>query len=169
MELADIELRRHHVRLTHYLAPGLPKVLVDPILIEQVLINLLKNAAESIEQAQRPSARRRVELRVVPKEIEGLAVVEFAVLDSGRGLTPEIMGRLFEAFYSTKAEGMGIGLKLCRSIIESHQGRLDAENLYNADEILGCRFTFWIPSAPLISAPPAALPQARSEDVRASP
>ena len=133
MELADIELRRHHVRLTHYLAPNLPAILVDPILIEQVLINLLKNAAESIEQAQRPSARRRVELRVSGKTLEGQSVVEFAVLDSGRGLTPEIMGRLFEAFYSTKAEGMGIGLKLCRSIIESHQGRLEAENLYNDD------------------------------------
>ena len=155
MELADIELRRHHVRLTHYLAPNLPAILVDPILIEQVLINLLKNAAESIEQAQRPSARRRVELRVSGKTLEGQSVVEFAVLDSGRGLTPEIMGRLFEAFYSTKAEGMGIGLKLCRSIIESHQGRLEAENLYNDDEILGCRFTFWIPSAPLLTSLPA--------------
>ena len=155
MELADIELRRHHVRLTHYLAPNLPAILVDPILIEQVLINLLKNAAESIEQAQRPSARRRVELRVSAKVLEGQSVVEFAVLDSGRGLTPETMARLFEAFYSTKAEGMGIGLKLCRSIIESHQGRLEAENLYNDDEILGCRFTFWIPSAPLLTSLPA--------------
>jgi signal transduction histidine kinase len=73
------------------------------------------------------------------------------------------MARLFEAFYSTKAEGMGIGLKLCRSIIESHQGRLEAENLYNADEILGCRFTFWIPSAPLLTSPPATEPQATTE------
>jgi PAS domain S-box-containing protein len=163
MELADIELRRHHVRLTHYLAPGLPAIVVDPILIEQVLINLLKNAAESIEQAQRPSARRRVELRVSAKVLDGQSVVEFAVLDSGRGLTPETMARLFEAFYSTKSEGMGIGLKLCRSIIESHQGRLEAENLYNADEILGCRFTFWIPSAPLLTSPPATQAQATTE------
>jgi C4-dicarboxylate-specific signal transduction histidine kinase len=163
MELADIELRRHHVRLTHYLAPGLPAIVVDPILIEQVLINLLKNAAESIEQAQRPSARRRVELRVSAKVLEGQSVVEFAVLDSGRGLTPETMARLFEAFFSTKAEGMGIGMILCRSIIESHQGRLEAENLYNADEILGCRFTFWIPSAPLLTSPPANEPQATTE------
>jgi signal transduction histidine kinase len=148
MELADIELRRHHVRLSHYLAPGLPKIMVDPILIEQVLINLLKNAAESIEQAARPTARRRVELRVSrqqePGQSEGM--VEFAVLDSGHGLSPENSKRLFEAFYSTKAEGMGIGLKLCRSIVESHQGRLEAENLYNGQEVLGCRFTFWLPA-----------------------
>ena len=151
MELAEIELRRHHVRLSHYIAARLPQVMVDPILIEQVLINLMKNAAESIEHAQLPTARRSVELRVVPKTIENQQVVEFSVLDSGRGLSPEVMGRLYEAFYSTKAEGMGIGLKLCRSIVESHQGRLEAENLYNGADVTGCRFTFWIPVSPLIS------------------
>ena len=156
MELADIELRRHHVRLSHYIAARLPEVMVDPILIEQVLINLMKNAAESIEQAHLPTARRSVELRVVPKTIENQSVVEFSVLDSGRGLSPEVMGRLYEAFYSTKAEGMGIGLKLCRSIVESHQGRMEAENLYNASDVVGCRFTFWIPVSPLLgSALPA--------------
>ena len=149
MELAEIELRRHHVRLTHYIAARLPQIMVDPILIEQVLINLMKNAAESIEQAHLPTASRSVELRVVPKIIEVQQVVEFSVLDSGRGLSPEVMGRLFEAFYSTKPEGMGIGLKLCRSIVESHQGRLQAENLYNGADVTGCRFTFWIPVSPL--------------------
>jgi PAS domain S-box-containing protein len=149
MELAEIELRRHRVRLSYYIAARLPQVMVDPILIEQVLINLMKNAAESIEQAQLPTARRSVELRVVPKTINDQNIVEFAVIDSGRGLSPEVMGRLFEAFYSTKAEGMGIGLKLCRSIVESHHGRLQAENLYNGAELTGCRFTFWIPVSPL--------------------
>ena len=156
MELADIELRRHHVRLSHYIAARLPAIMVDPILIEQVLINLMKNAAESIAHAHLPTARRSVELRVIPKVIEDQSVVEFSVLDSGRGLSPEVKARLFEAFYSTKAEGMGIGLKLCRSIVESHQGRMEAENLYNGDEVVGCRFTFWIPVTPLLSpAPPA--------------
>ncbi|OYY93022.1 MAG: PAS domain-containing sensor histidine kinase [Polaromonas sp. 28-63-22] len=150
MELADIELRRHHVRLSHYIAARLPQIMVDPILIEQVLINLMKNAAESIEHAHLPTARRSVELRVVPKRIDDQNVVEFSVLDSGLGLSPEVKGRLFEAFYSTKAEGMGIGLKLCRSIVESHQGRMQAENLYNGEEIVGCRFTFWIPVKPLL-------------------
>jgi PAS domain S-box-containing protein len=70
MELADIELRRHHVRLSHYIAARLPEIMVDPILIEQVLINLMKNAAESIEQAHLPTARRSVELRVVPKPLK---------------------------------------------------------------------------------------------------
>jgi PAS domain S-box-containing protein len=152
LELADIELRRHHVRLSHYSAARLPALLVDPILIEQVLINLMKNAAESIEQAQRPNSRRTVELRVVPKQIENQSVVEFSILDSGKGLSTEVSARLYEAFYSTKAEGMGIGLKLCRSIVESHQGRMHAENLYNAGEVVGCRFTFWLPVTPPLTS-----------------
>ncbi len=151
MELAEIELRRHHVRLSHYIAARLPTLIVDPILIEQVLINLMKNGAESIAQARLPAARRNVELRVVPKQINDQSVVEFSVIDSGNGLSPEVMTRLYDAFYSTKAEGMGIGLKLCRSIVESHQGRLEAENLYNGGEVAGCQFTFWIPVAPRLS------------------
>ena len=164
MELAEIELRRHHVRLSHYIAARLPAIVVDPILIEQVLFNLMKNAAESIAQAQCSTAQRCVELRVVPKIIEDQSVVEFSVSDSGRGLPPEVMARLFEAFYSTKAEGMGIGLKLCRSIVESHQGRLEAVNLYNGDAIVGCRFTFWIPVVPPFSSLPAASVNAAVKD-----
>ncbi|NQW81284.1 MAG: PAS domain S-box protein [Polaromonas sp.] len=151
LELAEIELRRHNVRLTHYIAARLPPIQVDPILIEQVLINLMKTAAESIEQAKRPSSRRSVELRVVPKQIEEQSVIEFSILDSGQGLSAEVSTRLYEAFYSTKAEGMGIGLKLCRSIVESHQGRMRAENIYNAEEVVGCRFTFWLPVKPLLT------------------
>jgi PAS domain S-box-containing protein len=153
VELADIELRRRNVRLSHYVAARLPTLLVDPILIEQVLVNLLKNAAESIDNAQRPAARRTVELRVVPKHVEALPVVEFSVQDSGAGLAPEVMDRLYEAFFTTKVEGMGIGLNLCRTIIESHQGRMQAENLYNGSEVTGCRFSFWIPVSSATNPP----------------
>ena len=145
VELAGFELRRRNVRLNHYMAARLPLLHVDPILIEQVLVNLLKNAAESVDNAQRASGRRSVELRVVPKQVDGQNVVEFSVLDTGQGLSPEVMQRLYEAFFSTKAEGMGIGLNLCRTIIESHQGRVQAENLYNGSEVSGCRFSFWLP------------------------
>ncbi len=147
VELVGIELRRRNVRLSHYVAARLPKLMVDPILIEQVLVNLMKNAAESIDHSHRPTARRHVELRVVPKRVGEQPVIEFSVLDSGKGLAPEVMERLYEAFFSTKAEGMGIGLNLCRSIVESHQGRMQAENLYNGTEVTGCRFSFWIPLA----------------------
>jgi PAS domain S-box-containing protein len=145
VELAEIELRRRNVRLSHYIAARLPKLMVDPILIEQVLVNLLKNAAESIEHAKRPASRRSVELRVIPKQVDAQPVVEFSVLDSGAGLAPEVMDRLYEAFFSTKVEGMGIGLNLCRTIVESHQGRMQAENIYNGTDVAGCRFSFWIP------------------------
>jgi signal transduction histidine kinase len=145
VELAEIELRRRNVRLSHYVAARLPKLLVDPILIEQVLVNLMKNAAESIDSAQRPTGKRQVELQVGPKVINGHDVVHFSVTDTGKGLPPEVLEHLYEAFFSTKAEGMGIGLNLCRSIVESHQGRITAENLYNAGEVEGCCFSFWIP------------------------
>ena len=145
LELADIEMRRRQVLLTHHIAAHLPKLLVDPILIEQVLINLIKNAAESIDTANRPLEQRQVDLRIVPKHIDDQLVVEFSVTDTGQGLPPEAIERVYEAFFSTKVEGMGIGLNLCRSIIESHHGRIAAENLYNGDEVSGCRFSFWIP------------------------
>lgn len=145
MELAEIELRRFNVRLNHYVAARLPVILVDPILIEQVLVNLLRNAAESIDMAARQTSHRIVELRVVPRRIEEKPVVEFSVQDTGNGLAPEVMARLYEAFYSTKADGMGIGLSLCRSIVESHMGRMTAENIYNGTGVTGCRFSFWIP------------------------
>ena len=159
VELAEIELRRRNVKLTQYVAPGLPTLLVDPILIEQVLLNLLKNAAESVDAAQRPTSQRIVKLRVATTRIEDKPVVEFMVIDSGGGIPPEVMARLYEAFYSTKAEGMGIGLSLCRSIVESHMGRMKAENLYNGEVVTGCCFTFWIP----IAEPLPATPRQRAE------
>jgi PAS domain S-box-containing protein len=145
VELAEIELRRFNVRLNHYVAARLPPLMVDPILIEQVLINLLRNAAESIDMALRQTSQRIVELRVVPKTVDDKRVVEFSVQDTGKGLAPEVQARLYEAFYSTKADGMGIGLSLCRSIVESHLGRMSAENLYNGNDVSGCRFSFWVP------------------------
>ena len=147
VELAGIELRRNNVRLTQYVAARLPSLMADSILIEQVLVNLMKNGAESIANASRPPAQRSVELRVVPLQIDGVDGVEFSVQDTGKGLAPEVLERLFEAFFSTKEQGMGMGLNLCRSIVEAHQGRMQAENIYNGPEVTGCRFTFWLPLA----------------------
>ena len=120
--------------------------MVDPILIEQVLLNLLKNAAEAIDNAELPSSRRNIELRVIPRHSpEEGGVIEFSVTDMGPGLKEEVIARLYEAFFSTKADGMGIGLSLCRSIIESHRGRIRAQNIYNGTVISGCRFSFTLP------------------------
>jgi len=109
LELAEIELRRRHVRLSHYVAARLPLLMVDPILIEQVLINLMKNAAESIDNANRPAERRHVELRVVPRQIDGQDVVEFSVTDTGQGLPPEAIDRVYEAFFPPRSKAWALG------------------------------------------------------------
>ena len=147
VDLADIELRRRQVKLSLFVSERLARLHVDPILIEQVLINLLKNAAEAIEHAQRPINQRYVELQVMPKEFEGQSVVEFSVSDSGSGMQADVIERVFEAFYTTKKDGMGIGLNLCRTIVESHQGRMSAENIYNGKVAVGCRISFWLPAS----------------------
>jgi PAS domain S-box-containing protein len=146
VDLASIELRRRNVAIHTYVAQRLPTLMVDPILIEQVVLNLLKNAAEAIDAARMPPARRNIELRVVPRHTpEEGGVIEFSVTDMGPGIKDEVISRLYEAFFSTKAEGLGIGLSLCRSIIESHRGRIRAQNLYNGASVVGCSFTFTLP------------------------
>lgn len=166
VELAGIELRRRNIAIHTYVAQRLPQLLVDPILIEQVLLNLLKNAAEAIDNAKLPVSRRHIELRVVPKHTPELGGhVEFSVTDMGPGLPEEVLGRMYEAFFSTKVDGMGIGLGLCRSIVESHQGRIRAENLYNGSAIVGCRFAFTIP----VDIPRPETPSGNSMNTAATP
>ncbi|MEO7852175.1 MAG: PAS domain S-box protein [Rubrivivax sp.] len=164
VELASIEMRRRNVTIRTYVAQRLPTLMVDPILIEQVLMNLLKNSAEAIDMAQMPATRRNIELRVVPRHTpEEGGVIEFSVTDMGPGLQGEVISRLYEAFFSTKAEGLGIGLSLCRSIVESHRGRMRAQNLYNGAAVSGCRFTFTLPvETPVrddVTAPAEAPPE----------
>ena len=146
LDLAGFEMRRRRVTLNSTVSQRLPTLMVDPILIEQVLLNLLKNAAEAIDSAHMPQSRRHVDLRVQQRKTDeqGL-IIEFSVTDSGPGMREDMLGRLFEAFHSSKAEGLGIGLSLCRSIIESHHGRITAENLYNEGTVVGCRFVFTLP------------------------
>jgi len=114
ISFAEIDARKRQVDIEQHLPENLPDAMADPILIEQVLLNLLKNGVEAMEQSE-----YRV-LHVVVSEQSSL--IEIAVIDRGHGLKdPE---RLFEPFYSTKSEGLGMGLNICRTIIESHHGRL---------------------------------------------
>src|SRR5690606_2028370 len=145
-DLAGFEMRRRRVTLNSTIGPRLPTLMVDPILVEQVLLNLLKNAAEAIDSAHMPQSRRHVDLRVQQRRTsDDDHVIEFSVIDSGPGIEEGALARLFEAFHSSKAEGLGIGLSLCRSIIESHHGRITAENLYNGTTVTGCKFAFTLP------------------------
>jgi len=110
----------------------------DPILLQQVLINLLKNSIEAMRDLA-PGHQRVVALRVSVVD----AAIEFSVSDRGPGIREDLQGRLFEPFFTTKTEGMGIGLNICRSIVESHQGQLWAERPDDG----GSRFRFTVPVA----------------------
>ena len=94
--------------------------------------------------------------------VEEGEVIEFSVTDMGPGLQPEVLARLYEAFFSTKAEGLGIGLSLCRYIIESHRGRIKAQNIYNGETVSGFRFVFTLP------VETAAIPQLPSSHLAAT-
>ncbi|MEJ7137463.1 PAS domain-containing sensor histidine kinase [Amphibiibacter pelophylacis] len=151
LDLAQIELRKRQVQLRLYVAQHLPRLHVDPILIQQVLLNLVKNAAEAVDGAAMPVNRRDIELSVLPRHSAGRGgEIEFAVTDHGPGLPEEVEHRLFEAFFSTKQEGLGIGLALCRSIIESHQGTMTARNVRSgaggqSGPVRGCSIRFTLP------------------------
>jgi len=111
---ADIDARKRQITIQQELPEHLPDVIADPILIEQVLLNLLKNGVEAMEDSDYHTLHVIVSIRG--------PLIEIAVHDRGYGLRdPE---RLFEPFYSTKSEGLGMGLNICRTIIESHHGRL---------------------------------------------
>ena len=84
-----------------------------------------------------------MEVQIVPKVIVQQEVVLFSVTDSGEGIPAEVMARVFEAFYTTKSEGMGMGLNICRTIVEFHEGRLWVESA----EPTGCVFRFTLPLA----------------------
>jgi len=165
--LAEIETRKYRMRIVIDLRARLPIVYVDPVLIEQVLINLLKNAAEAMH-AHQPDAVDPV-IRVVVRD-HG-ETVRISVIDQGPGVDESIAERLFEPFYSTKSDGMGMGLNICRSIIESHRGRLWVENNVESDgTVLGCTFNVSLPtSATGEATPPAAMPNATSREPHLHP
>jgi C4-dicarboxylate-specific signal transduction histidine kinase len=117
--LSDGELRRNGVSLRTEMPGDLPPVVVDRILLQQVILNLVMNAMEAMRAV---SDRVRV-LRIRAEEQPSGNIVVL-VQDSGVGVDPAHLSRIFEAFYTTKAEGIGMGLTISRSIIEAHGGRL---------------------------------------------
>jgi two-component system sensor kinase FixL len=117
--LVQRELMRHRVRLTLDLDEGLPPVVADRVQLQQVMINLVVNAIQAMETVVgRP---REIAIRA-GRDADGRVLV--AVRDSGVGLDTATAGRLFDPFYTTKSGGMGMGLSICRSIMEAHGGRI---------------------------------------------
>lgn len=125
IRLVANEARMRHVTLQHLTGQDLPLVLAEPIRLQQVILNLTTNAIEAVESM--PEVRR-VELRTLIGQNE-MAVLE--VWDSGPGIPPEKINVIFEPFYTTKREGLGFGLSICRSIVNSFDGKLTAENAVN--------------------------------------
>jgi len=110
-------------------------VLIDKVQIQQVVVNLMRNAIEAMEV----SDRREL---TVSTELAEDGVITISVADSGPGIAPELADRLFQPFVTTKAQGMGVGLSICRSIVEAHSGRLWVE----ANPEGGTIFRFTVPS-----------------------
>lgn len=134
LDLAEIDARKRRIKIEANVPDDLPNVLADPILIEQVLLNLVKNGLEAMVNSEADTLYVNAYLH--DKQIE------VRVVDRGHGLKePE---RLFEPFFSTKSEGLGMGLNICRTIIESHHGRLWAETNPEGGTI----FRFLLPCAP---------------------
>jgi two-component system sensor kinase FixL len=120
--------------------------------LQQVLLNLVTNACNAIANAEPKSRKLFVRTSALP---EGVCLT---VADRGRGIPPEILPRIFEPFYSTRPEGMGLGLTVCRAIIEAHHGRLWAEN--NPEG--GATFHFMLPAVASDNKSPASVRVAAS-------
>jgi C4-dicarboxylate-specific signal transduction histidine kinase len=130
------ELQRSRVILQAELSDDLPSVIADRVQLQQVILNLLRNASDAMNDVDdRP---RELVIRTARDEDDR---VRLTVRDTGVGFDPQAVDRLFDAFYTTKNDGMGIGLSVSRSIIESHHGRLWAE----PNDGPGATFSFSIP------------------------
>ncbi len=154
--LVTLQARKTGVRLHIDCPPDLPQVWCDRTMVEQVLLNLARNGMQAM-QALPAGQARELRLSVRPSDSPELGMgLEFAVADAGVGIGPEVLAQLFTPFFTTKAEGMGLGLSLCRTVIEQHGGRLQ----HRALQPSGTEFFFSLALASASERPaPQALPQ----------
>jgi two-component system sensor histidine kinase DctS len=134
----EADARKRRVAIEAEL-PAAPQVLADRLMLEQVLLNLIRNGMEAM--AATPVGSRVLSVRLEPGDGEVAVVVS----DNGCGLTPEAREKMFTAFFTTKPEGLGVGLSICRSIIEFHRGRLWAEENPRSPTGTGTIFRFTLP------------------------
>ena len=130
-----VELQRNGVELQIALDEGLPRVECDPVQLQQVILNLVMNAIEAMQTVE--PRLLRIELKSVPPQ-----TVRVLVQDTGKGVDPLHLDRIFRPLVTTKERGMGMGLSICRSIIESHYGRIWVE----AAAPRGAIFQFELPT-----------------------
>ena len=148
--LVEIEAHRHRLSIQSEIAENLPVVNLDPVLILQVVVNLLKNALDSVREAYPLSSRWSAPPVRISTDLDTSifpAMLRIQVTDAGGGIPENALERIFEPFFSTKSDGMGMGLNICRSIIESHHGRLWATNVQDSEQtkLAGCTFTILLP------------------------
>jgi len=143
--LARNAITKNGVSVRTRLAEGLFPVHGDRVQLQQVILNLVLNAAEAMSQVEAGSR----ELLISTEQTQGNGVLVM-VRDSGPGIDPERIERVFEAFYSTKTSGMGMGLSICRSIIHAHGGRLWADT----NEPRGAVFQFILPAEKTLASSP---------------
>jgi len=136
--LVDSEIQRHNAAVRVVLAPDLPPVYCDRVQLQQVLINLVMNGLEAMDRVS--DRRRQLTVRSVPREGRNVRV---SVQDAGTGIDARSADQLFDAFFTTKSGGMGMGLSISRSIIEEHGGRLWAA----PNPRFGATFHFELPAA----------------------
>ena len=136
--LARSAITKNGVSVQTRLTEGSLPVQVDRVQVQQVVLNLILNAVEAMASVE--AGARELLISTKQNETNGIVV---AVGDSGPGIDPENLDRVFEAFYTTKSSGVGMGLSICRSIIEAHGGRLWAD----ANKPRGAIFQFTLPNA----------------------
>ena len=137
-ELLRDEGRRRGIVLVSELAPELPNLWGDLVQLQQVLVNLVRNAFEAVAAAE------PVDPTVIMKISKSQSGdVEFRVTDNGEGIPPERLGAIFDAYFSTRAGGLGMGLAISRTIVEAHHGRIDVESAPG----LGTTFCVTLPAA----------------------
>ncbi len=143
MPLVQLQAHKLQVRVETKFDEGLSPLLCDRTMVEQVLLNLVRNGMQAMDH---PNCRKRLLTIQVKRAAssDSHGWVEFCIIDMGVGISQDIAQRLFTPFFTTKAEGMGLGLSLCRTVVEQHGGHLEFE----AQEPCGTLFRFTLPTAP---------------------
>jgi len=145
MPLVRLQARKSGARIEVDLPRPVPRVVCDRTMVEQVLLNLTRNGIQAMETGT-PLAQRELLIRV--RHVQS-RWVSFSVIDHGPGVPADVAARLFTPFFTTREEGMGLGLSLCRTVIEQHGGGLDFENVHDADgRIIGAEFRFTLAAEP---------------------